>query len=98
MGPTRIHLEGGKRVIDSHTMEAVSAAENGLPDSWVCQCGHKRQLPTRTALASVGHPANSPAATMTRLKTCAVVGRRDASTTDALSAEVSDSEEDRLCG
>jgi len=54
--------------------------------------------PTRTALASVGQPAKSPAAKSTRLKTWAVVGRRDARTTEALSADVRDSDDERLLG
>lgn len=54
--------------------------------------------PTRTPLARVGHPAKRPAASRMRLKTCAVEGRRDASTTDAESADVSESDEDRLLG
>lgn len=51
---------------------------------------------TRTPFARVGQPANNPAASMTRLNTCAVEGRRDASTTLALSADVKLSEDASL--
>jgi hypothetical protein len=49
-------------------------------------------------LASVGQPANRPAASMTRLNTCAVVGMREARTTEALSADVSERDDERLGG
>lgn len=51
---------------------------------------------TRTPLASVGQPANSPAASMTSEYTCAVDGSREASTTDAESADVREREDVKL--
>lgn len=75
--------DSGNKDMASEIMDTVRAMENLLPDS-------------RTPLAILGHPANSPTASRTSENTCDVDGSREARTTEADRADVRDKDETRL--